>query len=156
MKKAKSTEKHIKKVYTNKLQVTTSSNLDKRVLANSMSTLEKVKSVNSDNIQWNIWVIIAKSRITQVADVQIVLSAICLLSLSDKGEPEQHKTTGSEVAVRAKTPSKLVSLVSLNIAFRDGDMEAMEKQLDKAERKTKPKIKERLTIEQLICELDGC
>jgi hypothetical protein len=156
MKKAKSTEKHIKKVYTNKLQVTTSSNLDKRVLANSMSTLEKVKSVNSANIQWNIWVILAKSRITQVAAVLIVLSAICLLTLSDKGEPEQHKTTGSEIAAISETPAELVSAITLNMAFRDGGMQAMEKQFEKAEKKVKPGLKTRLTVDQLICELDGC
>ena len=154
MKKAKNTEKHIKDIYTNKMQVTTSSDLDKRVLANSMSTLEEVKSESSANIQPNIWVIVAKSRITQIAAMFIFLSAICLLTLSDKGEPEQHETT---IAVRAKTPSELVSLISLNIAFRDGDdMEAVEKQFDKAERKVRPGLKERLTIDQLICELDGC
>ena len=157
MKKAKNTEEHIKDIYTNKMQVRTSSDLDERVLANSMSTLEKVKSEKSANIQRNIWVIVAKSKITQVAAMFIVLSAICLFTLSDKGEIEQPETAGPQVAVRAKTPSELVSLVSLNIAFRDGDdMEAVEKQFDKAERKTKPKLKERLTIEQLICELEEC
>ena len=157
MKKAKSTEKFIKDIYTDKLQVATSSDLDKRVLANSMNTLEKVKSENSADIQRNIWVIVARSRITKVAAVLILLSTICLLTLSDKGEFEQPETTGVKVAVRAKTPSELVSLISLNIAFRDGDdMKAVEEQFDKAERKVRPGLKERVTIDQLICELEEC
>ncbi len=156
MKRNKRTEKLVKDVYTNKLQVTTSSLLDKRVLANSMSTLEKVKSVNSANIQRNIWVIIAKSGITQVAAVLVVFSAIGLLSLSDKGELGQRKTTGSKMAVISKTPAELVSAIVLSIAFRDGGMQAVEEQFDKAEKKVKPSLKMHLTVEQLIRELDGC
>ena len=121
-----------------------------------MSTLEKVKSGNSANTQRDIWVIIAKSRITQVAVVLIVLSAIRLLTLSDKGKLEQHETTGLEIAVISETPAELVSAIMLNMAFRDGGMQAMEKQFDKAEKKVKPGLKTRLTVDQLICELDGC
>lgn len=156
MKKAKNTERLIKDIYTNKLQITTSSDLDKRVLANSISTLEKVKSENSANIHRNILVIVAKSRITQVAVVLIVLSAICLLTLSDKGEPEQHETAVSEVAVRAKTPGELVSVISLSMVFRDGALISVERQFDEAEKKVKSGLKERITFEQLICELEDC
>ena len=142
----KNTEKHIKQVYTNKLPVTTSSDLDKRVLANSINTLENTKIANPANI----WLTIAHSRITQIAAVFIVISAICLFSLSE------NNGTGSGIAAQATTPSELLSLVSLNTAFREGDMEAVEKQLDRAEKLTKPKQNERLTIDQLICDLDGC
>lgn len=102
------------------------------------------------------WRIIAKSGITQVAVVLIVLSAICLLTLSDKGETEQHEAAGLEIAVISETPAELVSVIALNMAFRDGGMQAIEKQFDKAEKKVKPGLKTRLTVDQLICELDGC
>ena len=151
MKKAKSTEKLIRDIYTNKMQVTAGSDLDKRVLANSMNVLEKLRSLNSANSQPNILVIIAGSRITRVAVVLIVLSAICLLTLSDKGEIIE-----SEVAVIYETPAELMSVISLNMAFRDGGMQAIEKQFDKAEKKVKPGLETRLTVEQLICELNGC
>lgn len=146
MKKAKSTEEHIKDVYTDKLQVATGSDLDKRVMANSMNALENAKSVNSANI----WLTVAHSRVTQVAAVFVVVSAMCLFSLmSDNG--------GVSIdAARAATPGELLSVVSLNIAFRDGDMEAVEEQFDKVEKMRNPKLKTRLTIDQLICELDGC
>ena len=128
----------------------------RRILGNVVKALENNKQKNSANSQRNIWVIVAKSRITQVAAVLIMLSAICLLVLSDKSEPEQHETTGSEVVVRAKTPSELVSAISLSMAFRDGDLKSVESQFDKAEKKVKPRLKERITIEQLICELEDC
>lgn len=152
MKKAKNTEEQIKDVYTNKLQVATGSDLDKRVMANSMNALENAKSVNSANI----WVTVAHSRITQVAAVFVVVSAICLFSLSDNGQLKQHNGNWSEIATQSAIPSELLSLVSLNIAFRDGDMEAVDKQFDKFEKMRNPKLKTRLTIDQLICELDGC
>jgi hypothetical protein len=47
-----------------------------------------------------------------------------------------------------------MSVVSLNKAFRDGGMKGMEKQFDTTERKIKPES--RLTIDQLICELEKC
>ena len=127
-----------------------------KTLYSFMQAVDDYKKQKSTLTKPNTWSTVVRSRIAQVATVLIVLSAICLFILSDKGEFEQHETTGSEIAVISKTPAELVSLVSLNIVFRNGDMEAVEKQLDKAEREKKPKLKERLTIDQLICELDGC
>lgn len=146
MKNNKNTEKHIKDVYTNKLEVTCDSDLDKRVMANSMNALENAKVANPANI----WVVIARSRVTQIAAVLLVVSAICLFSLSE------YNGTEPEIAAQAATPGELLSFVSLNKAFRDGDMEAVETQFDRAEKMRKPIINERLTIDQLICELDGC
>ena len=84
MKKAKNTEKLIKDIYTNKMQVTTSSNLDKRVLANSMNTLEKAKSEKSADTQPNILVIVAKSRITQVAAAALIIIATSLFFMQQE------------------------------------------------------------------------
>ncbi|MHC4456316.1 MAG: carboxypeptidase regulatory-like domain-containing protein [Planctomycetota bacterium] len=75
MKKVKSTEKHIKEVYANKLQVTTGSNLDKRVLADSINALEELKGKNSAHTQPNLWRIIMKSRITKLAAAAVIIIA---------------------------------------------------------------------------------
>jgi len=152
MKKDKNTEKHIKDVYTNKLQVSTSGSLDERILANSMDTLDKLGNEKPANIQPNVCLMVAKSRITQAAAVIIVVSAICLVALNDKGEPGRNETAGPEIALMAET-NRPLSLISLNMTLRYGDMEDVEKQLDMAGKRTKP---QRLTIDQLICELDGC
>ncbi|MFH1614647.1 MAG: hypothetical protein ABIG61_06155 [Planctomycetota bacterium] len=156
MKKAKSTEKLIRDIYKNKLQVTTNSDLDKRILANSMSKLDKVKNGNLANAQPNIWRMVTKSRIGQIAAVIILLLAIYLLTVNDRDGLEQHKTIVSQNVAIFETPAELVSAITLNMAFRDGGMPAMEKQFDKAEKKVKPGLKTSLTVEQLICELNGC
>ena len=153
MKKDKNTEKFIQDVYTNKLQVSASGSIDERILANSMDTLDKLRNEKPANIQPNICLMVAKSRITQAAAVIIVASAICLVALNDKGEPERNETAGPKIALGTKTPAKPLSLISLNMTLRYGDMEAVEKQLDMAGKRIKP---QRLTIDQLICELDGC
>jgi len=103
-----------------------------------------------------MWRTIVKSRITQLAAVVAIVLAACWLTVSDRGELEQQETNGLAVAVISKTPAELVSAISLSMVFRDGDMEAMEKQFDKAEKKVRPGLKERITIEQLICELEEC
>ena len=152
----KKTERHIKNIYANKLQVTTSTNLDQRVLANVTDTLEELKREKSAATQPNIWRIIVKSRITQLAAVVVVVLAVCWLAVSDRGELEQQQNNGRAVAVTPETPAELMSVISLSMVFRDGDMEAMEKQFDKAEKLVRPGLKERITIDQLICELEEC
>ena len=147
MKKNKNTEKLIKDIYTSKMKLTTTSDLDKRILENSMNTLEKVMTQKPTPIQWNL-----RLRIPQIAALVIVLSAICLFTVSDRTEIEQTK----QVVVKDKTPGELMSVISLSAVFRDGGMQAIEEQFKKAEKKTKPGQKKSLTLENLICELNGC
>jgi hypothetical protein len=100
---------------------------------------------------------IMKNKITKLATAAVVVVlAVCWLTVSDRGKLEQQGTNEPAVAVRSKTPAELVSVISLNMVFRDGDMEAMEEQFDKAEKKVKPGLKERITMEQLICKLEDC
>ena len=77
------------------------------------------------------------------------------------GQEEQIESQPKPQVVRSlevvKSSSKLTTLFSVNMAFRDGGIEAVEKQFDKAERKVRTGLKERVTIDQLICELeDNC
>ena len=152
----KNIEKHIKNIYANKMRITTSAELDEKILTNSMNTLEELKNKKSAVISPNIWIIIAKSRMTQFAAVVVVALALCWLAVSNTGELEQDRINGSAVAVISETPAELMSVISLSITFRDGDMEALERQLDRAERKVRPGLTERLTIDQLLCELEEC
>lgn len=152
----KNIEKHIKNIYANKMRVTTSAELDEKILANSMNILEELKNKKSAPPVLDMWRIIVKSRITQFAAVVVVATALCWLGASNTGKPEQQEINGSTVAVISETPAELMSVISLSITFREGDMEAVERQLDKAERKVRPGLTERLTIDQLLCELEEC
>jgi len=103
--------------------------------------------------QVSIWLIIAKSRLTRFAAAAVVIVAIGILLYPKEPDivVERPKTVRVE-----KTPAELMSVISLSMAFRDGDMEAMEKQFEKAEKKLRPGPRERITIDQLICELEEC
>jgi len=96
-----------------------------------------------------------RSRITKLAAAAVVILAVYWLAVSYRGEIKQQETNGA-VAAEEKTPVELVSAISLNMAFREGDMEAVQKQFEKAEKKTSPGLKERITIEELMCELEEC
>ena len=152
----KNIEKYIKNIYANKMRVSAGAKLDEKILANSMNTLEKLKNKKSAVIRPNIWRIIAKSIITRFAAVVAIALALCWFTVSNIGELEQQETNGSVVAVISETPAELMSVISLSITFRDNDMEAVERQLDEAERKVRPRLRERLTIDQLLCELEEC
>ena len=136
-----------------KFEIDTNSQKDQIVLS---ELLEAQAKSRSGPPRPYIWRIILKSRITQLAAAIVVIFAVCWLAMSDRGEPEQQRTNGQMVAVRTEPPVELMSVISLSMVFRDGGMEAMEKQFDKAEKKVKPGLKEHITISQLICELENC
>ena len=129
MKKAESTEKLIKDIYTNKLQVATSSNLDKRILANSMNVLEKFKNIRSANPQPGIWSTVTRSKIAQIAVAAVIIIATCLFFM-------QQEQTGEikiqQIIQTAKLPAELTTFASLSFAYRQGGMEMVEKICDKA------------------------
>ena len=148
MKPAKNIEKLIKSI-----DIDTNAKVDEFVLNDILDAQQKTKPAL---VKPNIWRIIVKSRTTRLAAAVVVILAVCWLAVSDRGELEQRETNGPVVAVRSETPAELVSAISLSMVFRDGGIEAMEKQFDKAEKKVRPGLKERITIDQLICELEEC
>jgi hypothetical protein len=152
MKPAEDIEKLIKNI-----DIDTNAKMDKAVLNNTFEAFEKSKTIKSAERQPNIWRIIMKNRTTRLAAAIVVILAACWLAVSDRGEElKEQETNGPVVIAKSKTPAELVSAVSLSMVFRDGGIEAMEKQFDKAEKKVRPGLKERITIDQLICELEEC
>ena len=151
MKKAKSTEKHIREVYANKLQVTTNSNLDKRVLANSMNVLEKLKNIRSANPQLGIWSTVARSKIAQIAVAAVIILALGLLLIGRNPEEQTKNRTKIQVA---KSPAEMLTAVSLDIAFRKGGMEAVDDQFKKAFKLLEPRPTS-LSVRQLLEEFNG-
>ena len=94
--------------------------------------------------------IFIRSKIAKLAVAAVIIFAIGLFFVGHDREKQIESYT-KEV----KSPAELTTLFSINIAFRDGGIEAVEKQFDKAERKIRAGLKERITIDQLICELEG-
>ncbi|MHC4759620.1 MAG: hypothetical protein ACYTE8_13310 [Planctomycetota bacterium] len=79
-----------------------------------------------------------------------------MTSTNGRFNPPAEQIDDTAVVVVGKTPAQMVSLASLNLAYRRGGMEAMDEQFEEAEKKLRPQLRKRITIEQLICELEEC
>ena len=110
-----------------------------------------IKEQQSPNVR--IWRMIWKSPITRIAAAAVIIIAIGFFAVY-QGPDEQIETVG--ILEASRTPAEMLTLASINAAYRKGGMKAMEKQFDKVEKKVKSTLRERITIGQLICELEGC
>lgn len=149
MRSAENIKKRIKNT-----TIKTNPQVNKAVLNDLLDRMDRAEGVSINARQPNIWRMIAKSRIGQIAAMIIVVSAICLVTLSDKDELERYETAVPGVAAKTEMPAKSLSLISLNIAYRKGGMEAVEKQYEKAFNRTGPRFV-KLTVEDLFMELNG-
>ncbi len=134
-----------------KFEIDVNTRKDRKTLDELLQAHTDSKRAGQSAVPANTWRIIKFAAAAAV----VVLTA-CWFIMSDRYEPKQHQTNRPVVAANPKTPAELVSVISLNMVFRDGGMKAMEKQLDMAEQKVKPGLKERITISQLLCELENC
>ena len=85
MRPAKDIERHIKNVYADGLKVTTSADLDERVLDNVMETLDELEKKESAAIESNIWRLIMKSRMVKLTAATVVIMAVTFGILEFRG-----------------------------------------------------------------------
>jgi hypothetical protein len=149
MRSAENIKKRIKNT-----TIKTNPQVNKAVLNDLLDRMDRAERVSINARQPNIWRMVAKSRIGQIAAMIIVVSTICLVILSDKDELERYEAAGPGVAAKTEMPAKPLILISLNIAYRKGGMEAVEKQYEKAFNRTGPRPV-KLTVEDLFMELNG-
>lgn len=83
------------------------------------------------------------------AAVLMVTIGLFIFLLSPDRKAENIDTT-----VFAKSPADMASVLSLNIAFRQGGMEAVDKQSEKAIEMLGPRPAE-ITIQQILSEFNG-
>ncbi|MDD5458665.1 MAG: hypothetical protein PHF37_04670 [Phycisphaerae bacterium] len=115
------------------------------------------KSNLKTDTSFNIRHIIIKNRILHLTAAAAVLIAVYWFAVNNKKEsiPQEHPKTVVVIKPQ-KTPAELTSVISLNMAFRDGGMDAVERQFQRAEKKVCSTPKKSLTIDQLLCELGEC
>jgi len=82
MKPSKDIEKRIRDIYTHRLQVKASENLDQRVMANSQNALDDLQKKNSAHTQPNIWRIAMHSKITKLAAAAAVIALAAIIGIS--------------------------------------------------------------------------
>jgi hypothetical protein len=94
---AKDAEKQIKKIYAHGLKVTTSSDLDERVLNNVMGTLDELEKKESAAIEPNIWRLIMKSKVAKLTAAAVIAMAVILGILEFAGVPGGSSVAWADV-----------------------------------------------------------
>ena len=130
-------------------RIKTNPEVNKMVLNDLLGTLDKSKGT-----QPSILRIFVKNRIVKFAIAAGIIAAFYLFFNCNRSVPIE----APEIAriSESKTPAQLTTIISLNMAFGRGGIEAVEKQLAEADKKTGQGLKERVTIKQLLCELNDC
>ena len=101
--------------------------------------------------QPSIWRMIYKSKITKLAAAAVIIIAIGL-SLVHQGPGEQ--VDSKNISEVEEFPVKMMTSVSLSLAYRKGGMDAVERQCEKAFKMSGPQVTN-VTVQELLAEFNG-
>jgi hypothetical protein len=97
------------------------------------------------------WISLLKNPIAKFAAAAVVILTIGFFVT--RPAPDK-KVEIVEVTNVAQSPAEMLTLKSLTIAYRNGGIEAVEKQCDKAIEKLGSKSK-RIAVQELVADIDG-
>jgi len=98
----------------------------------------------------NIWQTILRNHVTKLAVAAVIIIAISFFFV--QREPLEHKRP-QEVII-TKSPAEMLTIMSLNIAYRRGGIEALERQCEQAIEKLGPRPA-KVTVEELLADFNG-
>ncbi len=116
-------------VKVRKPHVTTSRQMDKRTLNDSFAAMEQTIRAKSADHKPSAPRIIILSRMIKLAAAALIIVAISFY-IARQGPSEQGRTT--RVLEVAESPSEIMTMRSLTIAYRRGGIEGIENQCEKA------------------------
>ena len=116
-------------VKVRKPHVTTSRQMDKRTLNDSFAAMEQTIRAKSADHKPSAPRIIILSRMIKLAAAALIIVAISFF-IAHQGPSEQGRTT--RVLEVAESPSEIMTMRSLTIAYRRGGIEGIENQCEKA------------------------
>lgn len=96
------------------------------------------------------WASIFKSSITKFAAAATIIVAISFFAVHREPLEQQRP---QEVIV-TKSPAEMLTMMSLNIAYRRGGIEALERQCEQAIEKLGP-LPAKVTVEELLADFNG-
>jgi len=122
-------------VRVRKPHVKTSRQMDKRTLNDSFAAMEQtIRAKSADHKPSTTRIIILSRMMKLTAAAAVIILAVSFFSThQDPGEQERPK-----IVEVPKSPVEMVTVASLNIAYRKGGLEAVEAQFEKALYKRKP------------------
>ncbi len=117
-------------VRVRKPQVTTSRQMDKRTLNDSFTAMEQTIRAKSAGHKPSTARIIILNRMIKLAAAAAVIIVAISLFVARQGPSEQGGIT--RVLEIAESPSEIMTMKSLTIAYRRGGIEGIENQCEKA------------------------
>jgi len=125
MKPDENIEKFIKDA---KPHVTTGRPMDKRTLDDSYAAMQETLRAKSANHKPGLPAMILRSRAVQLAAAAVIILAVTLPMFHEE-PPEQPPQQTADVA---KYPAEMLTMMSLNIAYSRGGIEAVDEQSSEA------------------------
>ena len=104
-----------------------------------------------ERVRQKIWTIIAGSKVTKTAVAAVLLIAAGLFFIHDRPAIQTQDHAQVEAV---KPPIEMIKAKSLNLAYRSGGMEAVERQYDEAFKNEGPRPA-KLTIQDVFAEFNG-
>ncbi|MHC4395017.1 MAG: hypothetical protein ACYS1A_05125 [Planctomycetota bacterium] len=101
--------------------------------------------------QSNIWRMIWKSRISRVAAAAVIIIAVGFFAVH-QGPDEQIET--ADILEASKSPAEMLTLASINAAYRKGELEAVENRYERVLEMMEP-WPSKISIQELFEELNG-
>ena len=117
-------------VKVRKTDVTTSREMDKRTLDDSLAAMEQTMRAKSADHKPSTARIITLSRMIKLTAAAAVIIVSISFYIAHQGPGEQKDIT--IVAEIAESPAEIMTMKSLKIAYRRGGIEGIENQCEKA------------------------
>lgn len=145
------TEKIERFIRAKKPHLTTTGRMDKSVLDDSFAAMEETIRAKSLDSKPNLWKIIIRNKMTKFAAAAMIVLAVGLFVAQRVPDEQIDKSTKPEVV---KSPAEMMTAMSLNMAYRRGGMQEVEKQCDKAFEMLGPRPG-RITVQEILAEFNG-
>jgi hypothetical protein len=137
-------------VRVRKPHVTTSRQMDKRTLDDSFAAMDHTIRAKSADHKPSAPGIIFRSRMIKLtAAAAVIIVAIGLIAVVVHRGPDEQIGSSFE-----ESPTKMMSAISLTMAYRRGGIEAVDQECEKAIRMFGPKPAG-LTVKQLLTKTNG-
>jgi hypothetical protein len=147
MRKKEDIEKFVK---DRKPHVTTSRQMDRRILDDSFAAMDQTIRTKSTELKPIAHGIIIRSRVIKLAAAAaVIIVATGLIAVFVRQGPGEQNGSSYD-----QSPTKMMSAISLTMAYRRGGIDALDEQCEKAIRMLGPRPL-RLTLGQLLKENNG-
>jgi hypothetical protein len=134
-----------------KLNVNPSARMHPRTLGDALKAQAESQQTESAEMHRGVLSTIMTNRATRLAAAAVVIAAI---GFSIVHQAARRQIDGQTSTDAAKSPGEMMTAMSLNIAYRKGGLEAVEKQCDRAFKMLGPQPT-RISVRQLLEEFNS-